>query len=99
MISEMPPFGKKLLIRLSECFLCIMFIRDFGISNLGFDGEILFLITQVTGPCLPFYFSIVLLKYLIITHNLVVIDSVLPHFYPICFQICNYDVFSFYYRN
>ena len=51
LISEMPPFGKKLLIRLSECFLCIMFIRDFGISNLGFDSEILFLITPVTGPC------------------------------------------------
>ena len=38
-VAEMPPFGKELLTCLTVCYLCIMFICNFGYFLFWFQGK------------------------------------------------------------
>ena len=49
----MPSIWKKLLIRLTVCSLCSMYICIFVVSHFGFEDETVVLIAPALGQCLP----------------------------------------------
>ena len=51
-VAEWPPFGKKLLTRLTISSLCILTICISVISRYGFDGCIWVLIDSVSDLCI-----------------------------------------------
>ena len=56
LVAECPPFGKKLLTRLTILTLCILTVT-LVISHLGFEGWISVLIASVPDLCIRFSLS------------------------------------------
>ena len=51
-VAEWPPFGKKMLTRLTICSICIFTICYLVISRFGFEGGIWGLIVPVPVHCI-----------------------------------------------
>ena len=58
-VTEWPPFGEKLLSRLTICSLCVLTIIlgvILVISRFGFEGWVWVMIASVPDLCIPFTF-------------------------------------------
>ena len=55
-VTELPRFGKKLLTRLTICYLCILTNCNIRYSHFGFGGWIWVLIASVADICILFSF-------------------------------------------